>query len=124
MNTDYHFPISSSTTSECTIKTARDEKVGKIKDIMIDTETGDVVYVVLAVDEGFLNLGTKLLALPWQAFHFHTQQKDVIIVNVEKEKLENAPGFDKDNWPSGPQHEFIDDLHTYYGFERRRVPFI
>ncbi len=121
MNTEYHFPISSSTISNCTIKTAKDEKVGKIKDIMIDTETGDVVYVVLAVDAGFLNLGTKLLALPWQSFHFHNQQNDVIIVNVEKEKLESAPGFTDDNWPSGPQHQFIDELHTYYGFERRRM---
>lgn len=121
MNTDNQFPISSSTACSCTIKTARDEKVGKIKDIMIDTETGDVAYVVLAVDEGFLNMGTKLLALPWQAFNYHTHQEDVIVVNVEKDKLERAPGFDNDNWPKGPQHEFINDVHTYYGYERRRA---
>jgi len=121
MNTEYHFPISSSTATGYDVKTARDESVGSIKDLMIDTETGEVAYVVLAVDEGFLNLGKKYLALPWAAFNFNTKEADVAIVNVTKEKLEKAPGFDKDAWPVGPQHEFIEDVNTYYGFERRRA---
>lgn len=121
MNTEYHFPISSSTAANCTVKTIRDESVGTIKDIMLDTETGEVAYVVLSVDTGFLNLGNKLLALPWEAFDFHGHQRDIIIVNVDKEKLENAPGFDDDNWPVGPQHEFISTVHKYYGFNRRRA---
>ncbi len=121
MNTEYNFPISSSTASNCIVKTIKDEEVGQIKDIMLDTETGEVAYVVLSVDKGFLNLGSKLLALPWEAFDFHGHQRDVIIVNVEKEKLENAPGFDTDDWPVGPQHQFINDVHTYFGFDRRRA---
>ncbi|MEB2785099.1 PRC-barrel domain-containing protein [Algoriphagus persicinus] len=121
MNTRYHFPICSSMTAKCTVKTLRDESVGTIKDIMLDTETGEVAYVILSVDTGFLNLGSKLLALPWEAFDFHGHRRDVIIVNVEKEKLENAPGFDEDNWPVGPQYDFINSVHTYYGFSRRRA---
>ncbi|REG83398.1 PRC-barrel domain-containing protein [Algoriphagus antarcticus] len=121
MNTEYNFPISSSTAANCTVKTLRDESVGTIKDIMLDTETGEVAYVIIAVDSGFLNLGSKLLALPWAAFDFHGHQRDVIVINVEKEKLENAPGFDNDEWPVGPQHEFINKVHTHYGFDRRRA---
>jgi len=121
MNTQYNFPISSSTAAKCTVKTIRDEPIGTIKDVMLDTETGEVAYVVLAVDSGFLNLGSKLLALPWAAFDFHGHQRDVIIVNVAKEKLENAPGFENDDWPIGPQYEFINNVHSYYGFERRRA---
>lgn len=119
MNTAYNFPISSSTAANCIVKTIRDEAVGTIKDVMIDTDTGEVAYVVLAVDSGFLNLGSKLLALPWAAFDFHGHQRDVIIVNADKEKLENAPGFDNDNWPIGPQHEFIHVVNSYYGYDRR-----
>lgn len=121
MNTEYNFPISSSTAASCEVRTVRDESVGTIRDIMLDTETGEVAYVVLAVDSGFLNLGSKLLALPWEAFDFHGHQRDLIIVNVEKEKLENAPGFDSESWPVGPQHEFIKDIYSYYGYDRRRV---
>ncbi|WP_158093844.1 PRC-barrel domain-containing protein [Algoriphagus ratkowskyi] len=119
MNTAYNLPISSSTATKCTVKTIKDEAVGTIKDVMLDTETGEVAYIVLAVDAGFLNLGSKLLALPWAAFDFHGQQRDVIIVNVDKEKLENAPGFDDDSWPTGPQHEFIHEVNSYYGYDKK-----
>ncbi len=116
-----HSQISSSTASSCTVKTSRDEKVGSIKDIMINTRTGEVSYIVLKVNEGFLNLGSKLLALPWESFQFDTSQDDVVIVKESKETLENSPGFDEDNWPSGPQHEFILSIHTYYGQENRSL---
>lgn len=121
MNTEYDFPISCSTATNCTVKTLRDESVGTIKDLMLDTTTGEVAYVVLSVDIGFLNLGSKLLALPWEAFDFHGHQRDVIIVNVSKEKLKDAPGFETDEWPLGPQNEFISNVHSYYGFDRKRA---
>lgn len=121
MNTAYNFPISSSTATNCVVKTIKDEAVGTIKDVMLDTESGEVAYVVLAVDSGFLNLGTKLLALPWEAFDFHSHQRDVIIVKADKDKLENSPGFDQDDWPIGPQLEFIHSVNAYYGFEKRNI---
>ncbi|WP_439489896.1 PRC-barrel domain-containing protein [Algoriphagus sp.] len=121
MNTQYNFPISCSTARNCDVRTISDESVGTIEDIILDTESGEVAYVVLSIDEGFLNLGSKLLALPWQAFDFHGHQRDIILINVDKEKLENAPGFDKDDWPLGPQHEFINNIHMHYGLGRRRA---
>ncbi|SFB38466.1 PRC-barrel domain-containing protein [Algoriphagus aquimarinus] len=121
MNNSLHSQISSSTATSCKVKTARDESVGSIKDIMINTSTGQVDYVVLKVDEGFLNLGSKLLALPFESFEFNPKQDDVIIVKEIKETLENAPGFDEDNWPSGPQAEFIHDMRTFYSEESRSL---
>ena len=121
MNTAYHYPISSSTAANCTVKTITDVSVGTIKDIMLDTETGEIAYVVLSVDTEFLNLGNKLLALPWAVFDFHGHQRDVVIINVEKEILEDGPGFDKEDWPVGPQTEFIQVVHSYYGYNRKRA---
>ncbi|MCE7056738.1 PRC-barrel domain-containing protein [Algoriphagus sp. AGSA1] len=121
MNTLKRSQISCSTAISCTVKTARDEPVGSIKDIMINTNTGKIDYVVLKVDEGFLNLGSKLLALPYESFEFHPAQENVIIVKEVKETLENAPGFDSDNWPSGPQAEFLHDMRTYYSAESRSL---
>ncbi len=103
------------------VKTARDESVGSIKEFMINTRTGQVDYVVLKVDEGFLNLGSKLLALPMESFNFHTAQDDVIHVKETKETLENAPGFDSNDWPTGPQAEFIHTVRTYYSEEPRSL---
>ncbi len=117
----HHSQISCTTAMSCTVKTARDESVGSIKEFMINTHTGQVDYVVLKVDEGFLNLGSKLLALPFESFEFNTAQDDVIIVRETKETLENAPGFDNNDWPSGPQVEFLHTMRTYYSEEPRSL---
>lgn len=121
MNTTLNSKISATTAIGCKVKTARDESVGSIKDLMINTTTNEIDYVVLKVDEGFLNLGSKLLALPLESFNFHPAQEDVIIVEETKETLENAPGFDNDSWPSGPQAEFIHTMRTYYSEEPRSL---
>lgn len=113
--------ISFSTAISCTVKTPSDESVGSIKEFMINTVSGMVDYVVLKIDEGFLNLGSKLLALPFESFEFNTAQEDVIIVKESKETLENAPGFDSDNWPSGPQSEFLNSMRSYYSQESRSL---
>ncbi|MFC4871909.1 PRC-barrel domain-containing protein [Negadavirga shengliensis] len=113
-----HLVLSASSIKGTTVKNAVDEKIGSIEDIMMDCATGEAAYVVLSVDSGFLNLGSKYFAVPWQAFAFDTAQEDVFILNVDKEKLKNSPGFDKDNWPTGPQLEFITEIRDYYGYKR------
>lgn len=114
MTNIHHSQTSASSACSCSVKTARDESVGSIKEFMINTHTGQVDYVVLKVDEGFLNLGSKLLALPFESFEFNTAQDNVIIVKETKETLQNAPGFDSNNWPAGPQTEFLHSLRSYY----------
>ncbi len=121
MSISYVSQISASTACSCTVKTPRAEAVGSIKEFMINTTTGQVDYVVLKVDEGFLNLGSKLLALPFESFEFNTAQDDVVVVKESKETLENAPGFDSDNWPSGPQAEFLHTMRTFYSGENRSL---
>ena len=107
--------LSCSSITGTSVRTPGDEKVGEIKDVMLNTTTGDVAYVVLSVDTGFLNLQSKYFAIPWQVLSFDTAHKEVIIFDIDKERLERSPGFDKDNWPAGPQLEFIDEVHNYYG---------
>lgn len=121
MTISHHSQISYSSAHSCKVKTPRDESVGSIKEFMINTVTGKVDYVVLKVDDGFLNLGSKLLALPFESFEFNTAQEDVIIVKESKETLENAPGFDSDNWPAGPQSEFLHSMRTYFSQESRSL---
>lgn len=121
MNISNNFQLSASDAISCNVKTARDESVGSIKDIIFNTSTFQIDYVVLKVDEGFLNLGSKLLALPAESFSFHPHQDDVIIVKETKETLENAPGFDSDEWPTGPQGEFLHTVRSYYSAEDRSL---
>jgi len=74
-----------------------DEDLGDIKEIMLDMESGKIAYAVLSYG-GVLGIGEKLFAVPWGALTLDTKNKRFIL-NVEKDKLENAPGFDKDKWP-------------------------
>jgi hypothetical protein len=91
----------------------QDENLGDVKEIMLDMSTGQVSYAVLSFG-GFLGMGEKLFAVPWNALTLDTENKRFTL-NVSKERLEDAPGFDKDNWPNMSDKTWADGIHTYYG---------
>jgi sporulation protein YlmC with PRC-barrel domain len=92
------------------------EVLGDLKELMIDLDDGHVSYAVLSFG-GFLGMGDKLFAIPWEALTLNTEDH-TFILNVEKEQLENAPGFDKDNWPDEADYQsgWLLDLYNYYGY--------
>jgi sporulation protein YlmC with PRC-barrel domain len=91
------------------------EDLGKIEEIMIDLDRGRVAYAVLSFG-GFLGLGDKLFAIPWQAITVDTVKKQLIL-NADKALLEKAPGFDKDNWPDMADLSLGSTLYGYYGYK-------
>ena len=91
----------------------QDEDLGDIKEIMLDTRTGRVGYAVLSFG-GFLGMGEKLFAVPWNAMTLDSENKRFIL-NVDKDHLKNAPGFDKDSWPNMADKTWADNIHAYYG---------
>ncbi|MDV7214194.1 PRC-barrel domain-containing protein, partial [Azotobacter beijerinckii] len=74
----------------------KDEDLGDIKEIMLDVHSGRVAYAVLSFG-GFLGMGEKLFAVPWNALTLDTVNKRFVL-SVDKERLADAPGFDKDKW--------------------------
>ena len=64
---------------------------------------------------GMMGMGDKLFAVPWQALELDTVNKR-FIMDVSKEMLEKAPGFDKDNWPDMADTTFAGSIHDYYGY--------
>ncbi len=111
------FPLnlSSSSITGTNVVNARDENLGNIKEVMIDTTNGRVSYVVLSFG-GFLGIGDKYFAMPWEAFTIDTENKRFVL-NVPKEKLEDAPGFDKDHWPTNADHDYITSVYDHYGYK-------
>ena len=89
------------------------EDLGDIKEIMLDMHSGKVGYAVLSFG-GFLGMGEKLFAVPWNALMLDTQNKRFVL-NVEKDRLKHAPGFDKDNWPNMADPSWAKEIHSYYG---------
>ncbi|MEO8170121.1 MAG: PRC-barrel domain-containing protein [Oxalobacteraceae bacterium] len=91
----------------------KDEDLGDIKEIMLDIRSGRISYAVLSFG-GFLGMGEKLFAVPWNALTLDTVNKRFIL-QVEKERLKDAPGFDTDDWPDMASPEWTSEIHTYYG---------
>ena len=89
------------------------EDLGKIKDIMIDVRSGRVAYAVLSKG-GILGIGDKLFAIPWSALMLDATRK-CFVLDVSKDLMDKAPGFDKDHWPAMADLSWATQIHTYYG---------
>ncbi|HVW53558.1 MULTISPECIES: PRC-barrel domain-containing protein [unclassified Trinickia] len=91
------------------------DEVGKVKDIMLDVQTGRIAYVVMS-SGGFLGIGDKLMAIPWSALTLDTTRKCFLLA-LSSERIRNAPGFDKQHWPSMADATWATSIHQYYGRE-------
>jgi sporulation protein YlmC with PRC-barrel domain len=104
--------LSSSTICNDKVVNASGESLGEIKDLMIDTGTSRVSYAVLEFG-GFLGMGTKLFAVPMEAIKLDATRKHFVL-DVAKERLQAAPGFDKGHWPDFADPSFVESIHSYY----------
>ena len=90
-----------------------DEDLGDIKEFMIDMSSGKVAYAVMSFG-GMLGMGDKLFAVPWAALKLDTANKRFTL-DVDKDSLKDAPGFNKDRWPSMADQTWASGVHKFYG---------
>src|SRR5579871_1684618 len=105
--------LAANTLTGDSVRNAAGEDLGKIDEIMIDIPSGRVAYAVLSFG-GFLGMGNKLFAVPWDALTLDEDNHEFIL-NVSKQQLENAPGFDKENWPDMADPTWGTEIYSYYG---------
>jgi sporulation protein YlmC with PRC-barrel domain len=72
------------------IKNAGNDNVGQIDSVLVD-KGGNVRYVVVGVG-GFLGVGEKQVALPWNALTI-TGNGEKVTANVTKEQLKAMPAY-------------------------------
>jgi len=93
----------------------QNEDLGKIHELVIDAKEGRLAYAVLSFG-GFMGMGNKLFAMPWSAFEF-AKPENKLILNVDKEKLKAAPGFDQEaKWPDFADRTWGNSIYSYYGY--------
>jgi sporulation protein YlmC with PRC-barrel domain len=95
------------------------DDIGDIKDIMLDMRDGRVSYAVLTFT-AFLSTGAKLFAVPWSALTLDTKNKRFVL-DVAKDRLKDAPGFDKSHWPDMADQTWQNEIHGYYKAVHRSV---
>jgi len=93
----------------------QEHSLGDIKEIMLDMRSGRVAYAVLAFG-GFLGMGEKLFAVPWEALQLDTTNQRFVL-DVDKDRLKSAPGFNADAWPDMSDVAWARQIHTFYGTE-------
>ena len=105
--------LSASSLASDDVYNPKGEKLGSIKELMMDIDSGKVCYAVLSFG-GFLSVGEKLFAVPWSALTVDTQNK-LLVMDTDEDRLKNAPGFDTNNWPNMADATWEKSVHTYYG---------
>jgi sporulation protein YlmC with PRC-barrel domain len=89
------------------------DDLGNVQEIMLDVNEGSIAYAVISFG-GFLGMGDKLFAVPWKALTL-VQEEEHFLLDVDKQVLEDAPGFDKDDWPDFSDPSWGQGIHDHYG---------
>lgn len=95
------------------VENLQGEYLGKIEDVVIDPEDGIVAYAVLSFG-GLLGLGETYFPVPWKSLQDKPGAEKTLLLDITKEKLKNAPHFDKGQWSSLADRRWGSDIHTYY----------
>jgi sporulation protein YlmC with PRC-barrel domain len=89
------------------------EEVGEIDDLMIELRSGCIAYAVLS-SRSYLGTGEKLFAFFWRVLALDTTEKQFIL-DVDREFLNQAPNFTRDNWPDMADRAWGTTVFSYYG---------
>jgi sporulation protein YlmC with PRC-barrel domain len=96
----------------CEVKNPQGETIGKLEELVIDAELGRAAYAVIKSGGGFLK-SDKLFAVPCGALQLSDDESGLVL-NVEKESLQNAPAFDKDRWPDMADRRWGNSVHAFF----------
>lgn len=77
----------------------------------IDVATGNVRFAVVSCG-GFLGIGNKLFVVSFDELRVDPDNK-CFVLDADKAELDNAPGFDQDNWPDFADPAFADSIGSY-----------
>ena len=78
----------------CTVFNYQNDKLGRIREVLIDPENGSIACVLLSYG-GFMGLGTHILPVPWPEFAFHITEKYPLL-DIEVADIRSAvPALDR-----------------------------
>ncbi|NLD71633.1 MAG: PRC-barrel domain containing protein [Chloroflexi bacterium] len=107
--------LSAGTIAKDKVRNPAGEDLGRIEELMLDLQEGRIAYAVLSFG-GVLGLGDKLFAIPWPALSLRPDEH-AFVLNVDKDTLKNAPGFDKDHWPDADDLDWLAQVYRHYGHD-------
>jgi sporulation protein YlmC with PRC-barrel domain len=104
------------------VRNQNGERLGHIKDLVIDWKTEQVSYAVIsASSKAMPGIGEKLLAVPLAALAISPDQKHLVL-DADKSKVQAARGFDRDDWPSVSNPSWGAEPFWQHDADRRAAP--
>ena len=107
------YVMSCATLAGDTVIGPRGEDLGKLDHVMLDIPSGRIAYGVLARG-GVFGIGERLFAVPWDALTLDPA-RNCFVLDVDRDRLERAPGFDRDHWPAMADAQWARRVHSHYG---------
>jgi uncharacterized protein YrrD len=93
------------------VKSAEDENLGEIKDLVLELSSGEIIYAVVG-SGGVLGLGDRAVPVPPSLL---IPKENFLVLNVAKERFQKAPGLDRNHWPLNAEDPTILEAYRYYG---------
>src|SRR3989304_8325419 len=88
------------------------EKLGRIRAIAVDMESGRIAYAVIAF--GAFPNRTKLFAVPWEILRFSSHDRRFLI-DVAAQTLQSEPGYNALNEVAAkPSFVWLSGAYEYY----------
>jgi len=91
------------------VRTVQTDDVGKLDDMVVDPDSGRVLY-------GILSYRGKLFAIPWNVLTLNSNAEQLVL-NADEEQLSDGFSFDKDHWPNLIDLDWATDIHAHYKVE-------
>lgn len=92
------------------IRDRRAEKLGEVEDVIVDVHSGQLTYAVVV----FHGISPdKFFAVPWHSLQMEAGG-GAFVIDVEGERLRQAPSFDPENWPNMADPRWNTELQSYY----------
>lgn len=73
------------------VRSSANENMGRIVDVIVD-HSGRVCAAVIDFG-GFLGVGSRKIAVDWNALHFNPDKRDVITLALTRDQVKDAPEF-------------------------------
>ena len=100
----------------CAITNSKNESLGEIQDIVLDSGNHRLAYAVVAFG-GFPGMGEKYFAVPWRCIEVAQRGTDHgprATLGLDQDTLKAAPGFDRTSWPDMANATWANQVDDYY----------
>lgn len=87
-------------------------ELGNVAELVVDVQSGRIAFAVVS-SGGFLGIGDRLFAVPWQVVEVDRDCR--LVLSVPRKHLDDSAGFDRENWPAMDDPLWTREVHRQFG---------